>query len=666
MRSSPSPACTHTARTRPAIQEGKRLAQRALTIAPGNVTALNMVALADLRTGNAKVAGSQLEEVLTRNPKHAETSINLARVRLTLNDPHGAEELLRNAVQNSPQDAITFFALADFYNITGNSAAAAEWYERGLRIHSDNPQALAAFGRLQAKSGHNQEADATFAQLAHNPDRRFRYAYATRLLESGRKTAALSEFGRIFKENPEDREARTHLIDAYLGSDQIPDAEELLAKAIAADSTDVDAHVQRAQIWLLRGNADAAEKDLNVALQYRRESAEAHYLMAQVHRNRQNEQLQVVELTEALRLNPGYSAARLELSRSLIGRNPQKALDVIDAAPEDQRQNPDLLVQRNWPLLELNRLEEARAAIGLLRSPENSEVLLQDAVLHMRQKDFAAGRELAQKALAANPADVRALELIMRCAVGQKQPAQGMEIIRRYAAQNRNLAAVQMFLGRMELQAGNAAQARSAFEAAKIADPGMLDAEWHLVDLDTVELKLEDARRRLASLLHGSSEAIATAKLALVEQTAGNYQAASQHYRRVLQLKPFDAGILNNFAYVLTEFMGNPSEALRYARTARELEPENAAVSHTLGWTYYRLGQYADAVRFLEFAAKRAPSARRHAHLAMAYAKYGDGVRAKQTLRAALKMDPDLPEASTAQKVVADSELPARSHLEAR
>jgi thioredoxin-like negative regulator of GroEL len=238
-------------------------------------------------------------------------------------------------------------------------------------------------------------------------------------LESGRKTAALSEFVRIFKENPENREARTHLIDAYLGSDRIPDAEELLAQAIGADSTDVDAHVQRAQIWLLRGNADAAEKDLNVALEYRRESAEAHYLMAQVHRNRQNEQLQVVELTEALRLNPGYSAARLELSRSLIGRNPQKALDALDAAPEDQRQNSDLRVQRIWPLLELNRFEEARAAIGLLRSPENSEVLLQDAVLHMRQRNFTTGRELAQKALVANQADVRAHELIMRCAGGE-------------------------------------------------------------------------------------------------------------------------------------------------------------------------------------------------------------------------------------------------------
>ena len=316
-------------------------------------------------------------------------------------------------------------------------------------------------------------------------------------------------------------------------------------------------------------------------------------------------------------------------------------------------------IQRIWPLIELKRAEEARAAIDALLGSGGAEVLRQDSVLRMLQKDFTAARVSAQKALAANPADVRALELIMRCAVGDKQPERGIEIVRNHAAQNRKLAAVQMFLGRIELQAGNTAQARAAFEAAKAADPGKLDAEWTLIDLDIGEGKLEDARRRIAPLIH-SSEANATAKLALVEETAGNYEAAIQHYRKVLTIKPFDAGILNNLAYILTEFIGNPSEALRFAQTAKELAPEDAAIDDTIGWTYYRMGRYGDAVRHLEQAVKLGPNARRHAHLAMAYARHGDGARARQMLRTALKIDPGLPEASLAQKVVGDGAPAAR------
>jgi tetratricopeptide (TPR) repeat protein len=210
-----------------------------------------------------------------------------------------------------------------------------------------------------------------------------------------------------------------------------------------------------------------------------------------------------------------------------------------------------------------------------------------------------------------------------------------------------------MFLGRIELQTGNPGHARAAFEAAKAADPTALDADWSLIDLDTVERKLNSARSRIAPLLEGPTEATARAKLALVEADAGRYEAASQQYKRVLLLRPSDAGVLNNLAYMLTEYMEKPAEALPYAQTAKALQPADASVDDTLGWTYYRLGRYVDAVRHLELAVKRTPSARRQAHLAMAYARYGDGARARQTLQAALKMDPALPEASIAQKMVA-------------
>ena len=183
------------------IDEGRRVAQQALKIEPGNVKALNLIALADLRSGKEKAAAAQLEEVLTQHPKHLETSINLARIRLERNDRSGAEELLLDAAK-STHGAPSFFALADFYNITDRPSAAAEWYARGLEIEPDNAPALGALGRLQARTGRNQEADKTFARLAQNPDRRFRYAYAMRLMVSGRKDAATAEFATDFQREP--------------------------------------------------------------------------------------------------------------------------------------------------------------------------------------------------------------------------------------------------------------------------------------------------------------------------------------------------------------------------------------------------------------------------------------------------------------------------------
>ena len=116
-----------------------------------------------------------------------------------LNDREEAEKLLWNATVNTPKDTKAIFALANFYHITGDLSKAAEWYTRGLHIEPDNAPVLAALGRLHTKAGRERDADAVFARLAQNPDRRFRYSHALRLFESGRKDAAIVEFTRLFK-----------------------------------------------------------------------------------------------------------------------------------------------------------------------------------------------------------------------------------------------------------------------------------------------------------------------------------------------------------------------------------------------------------------------------------------------------------------------------------
>ncbi len=635
------------------VTEGRKLAERALALAPDNVKALNIIALADLRAGKEQDAVSRLQTVLQRTPNNVETSINLALIRMTQSDRKGAEDLLRGALAASPQNATALFALADFYSVTGDYPQAAAHYMRGLRIQADHPPALAALGSVYAKLGRDRDADALFAQLARNPDRRLRYSYARRLLETGRKDSAIAEFSRIFQEDPTDREARTHLINAYLDSNRTRDAEQLLNTAISRNLKDAEALVQRARIHLSRGEHRAAEIDLQIGLESLPESAEAHYLIAQVHGYQGRDRLQQGELAEAIRLDPGYTAARVALSTLLLRKDPKGALEAIDSAPEAlRRRDSALRIQRIWPLLELNRIEEARQAIAELSGAGNPDVFLQEAVLHMRQGDFAAARTSAQKALAANPADARALELILRCSA--REPQVGLDIVRRHASQHSTNAAVQMFLGRLEMQSGNRAQARAAFESARSASGGSPGADLALIDLDIAERKLDEARRRVSLLLAGPNAASATAKLGLIEQVAGNYRAAVEQYRKVLQTNPREVFVLNSLAYILAEFMENPAEALRYAQAAKELAPENAAVDDTLGWTYYKIGSYPKAVEHLELAVERGASARRQAHLAMAYARNGNRVRARQTLTTALKLDPTLPEASAAKKVVTE------------
>ena len=635
------------------MDEGRRLAKTALAFSPENTKAENLLALLDLRSNDIKQAAARLEDLLKRHPDNSEALINLARVRVSQRNLQGAEGLLRRAAATTPADATAIFALADFYNMRGEVQEAVESYGRGLQIQPDHAPATAALARLHAKLGRKQEAAALFARATHNPDRRFRYLHADYLLESGQKDEAIAEFANIQRRNPSDRDSRTRLINAYLVSGRTKEAEDLLTQALSRNTKDTDALLQRARINLSRGMPDAAQNDLRLVLDYQGDSAEAHYLIAQVHRFHKREALQQQELSESLRLNENYLLARIDLSRLLVNKDPGRALMILDGAPVEQRENAELQVQRIWPLLELNRTEEAREWISRWIGSGNSEVLLQDAVLRMRQRDFDGAVLSAQKVLASNPEDVRALELILRSYAGEKRMTDGLAFARKHASDHPGISGIQLLLGRLEMLAGNTDKARAALELAKRANPQSAEADWGLIDLDLAEGKWDEARRRITPLLSGSSKVAAIGKLALIEQRAGNYLAASQHYEKVIESDPRAWFALNNLAYILAEFLGKPTEALRFAQEAKEIAPQNAGVDDTLGWTYYQMGLYPSAVRHLEMAVKRDPTASRRAHLAMAYAKNGNKVRAREMLESATRMNPMSPETSVAERVLA-------------
>ena len=89
--------------------------------------------------------------------------------------------------------------------------------------------------------------------------------------------------------------------------------------------------------------------------------------------------------------------------------------------------------------------------------------------------------------------------------------------------------------------------------------------------------------------------------------------------------------------------------------------PDDPNVAGTLGWVFYRKGIYQSAVQYLEKAVSndRKSSERnaviRRYHLAMTYLKLGDQKRGQEALLQALKQDPKLPEAATAQAVLRQS-----------
>ena len=209
---------------------------------------------------------------------------------------------------------------------------------------------------------------------------------------------------------------------------------------------------------------------------------------------------------------------------------------------------------------------------------------------------------------------------------------------------------MQEFLGNTLMENGDHDRARAAFNAAKAADAQFVKADFSLVQLDAVEKKLDDARKRLNTMLAANDQnSMAHVYLGMIEQVAGDSASAIEEYRKAVATDAQNAMALNNLAYMLSEYANKPDEALGYAEKARELDPTNPHAADTLGWIYYRKGMYGSAVKQMETGeSQNQGDAVIKYHLAMAYAKTGDAEKGLAELQAAVKLNPNLPEARIA------------------
>ena len=638
----------------PAIREAQKRAEAVAAASPHNVDALNTLALTELQLGKPEEATAHLEQALTLLPGSFASSALLMRARLAKGDVQGAAKALMECYRKSPQSAEVALVMGRFYLVTRRPHEAEEQFRRAIRIDSGYGAAWLDLGITLFHAGRHDEAGQVFKQVAALPGKMYKPAYAIFLLETGQPAAATVELERLAKGAPDDRAARTRLVKVYALTGRRADAEKLLAAAIAKNPRDADALLQRSELSLDAQKYQDAQNDLNLVLRYHPDSPEPHIVLARLDGAMGRALQERQELGEALRLDPGLLAARLELARLLIAsKGDRAALEILRQAPGPQQRDPALIVETNRALLHLGRLGEARQGVAEgLRMTRTPDLQIEDAWLKVSEKNYNGARAELGSVLRKRPDDIRALRALVQVFSLQKQPEAALKTVRSYAAQHPHSAPVQEFLGELLMADGRPSEARAAFTAAKAADPNFLAAGLALARLDASEGKPEAAYRTvLALLVAHPDDAELWLHMGWIENLRENYPQAVAWFRKVVVADPANVAALNNLAYLLAQ-SGRLDEALKYAQQVKQLAPDNPGVDDTIGWIMYRQGLYKEAVRYLEDAAHGAADPVIRYHLGMAYLKTGDK-RGEITLRAALKQAPLLPEARMAERLLA-------------
>ena len=122
---------------------------------------------------------------------------------------------------------------------------------------------------------------------------------------------------------------------------------------------------------------------------------------------------------------------------------------------------------------------------------------------------------------------------------------------------------------------------------------------------------------------------------------AGQTQDAMNSLRHAIALRPENAALMNDLAYLIVEAGGSLGEALTLAQKAAKAAPGEPEIADTLAWVYFKKNLNDSALQILRGLVVKYPEKPGfHYHFGMALLHAGDQAAARREFNAALSLKP--------------------------
>jgi tetratricopeptide (TPR) repeat protein len=349
-------------------------------------------------------------------------------------------------------------------------------------------------------------------------------------------------------------------------------------------------------------------------------------------------------LRTCLELEPDWAQPVVLLARTLSSqRRQEEARELLKTALDRQPDESTLRTTYARMLVDQQRYSEALVEFKKLhqQAPDDADVLYAMGMLAVQTEQWEDARE-AWQALRGN--HERAAEATYFLAQieevsGNKTLAMGL-----YAAVSddklRTDAALR--LAQLKVDSGQMKDAREVLQRARVLDPDR-SVEIYLTE---AQLLQQEKRRDLALETYRVALAAHPENVDLLYNRAlyaaefGRIDWLERDLMRVLELEPDNADALNALGYTLADQTDRHQEAFAFISRAYKLKPDSAAILDSMGWVYYRLGDYDKALEFLRRALATMMDSEIAAHLGEVLWVTGEREEAKKVWLEALQEDP--------------------------
>ncbi|GMQ75716.1 MAG: hypothetical protein BMS9Abin01_0971 [Gammaproteobacteria bacterium] len=259
------------------------------------------------------------EQIIERDPGHADALHFLGLACFQVGDRERALELIRRAIEQKPQVAPYHDNLGTVLESSGALEEALQAYREALRLAGDDAERSFNMGVVLNRLGRHREAEAAYRKaidLAPG-DGGFHYDLANLLKAEGRLEEAASHYLEAIELAPELADARNNLGNTLQALGRLDEAVRAYSGAIEVRPNDATTHVNLANVHRQQSALDAAAASYTKALSLDPTLDDARLSLGEVQRTLGRFDAALATFETLLRRNPQNTAARAGLASML-------------------------------------------------------------------------------------------------------------------------------------------------------------------------------------------------------------------------------------------------------------------------------------------------------------------------------------------------------------
>lgn len=492
-------------------------------------------------------------------------------------------------------------------------AEALEAYEKALICDPEAAYIREKIPLLLLKMGEFAKAADWLAQAIENqPDNTtYRMLLASLYIQQEKMEEALLLYNQVLEKEPENEGVYLRLALLYSHLERYQKAEEIFRKLLANDVDSYFTHLSYARLLKQMEKFQAAAKEYEKALSLNWSKELAFEIgFFYVDQEMYHDALRI--FTTITDEDPFDERAALSRVQTLLDL--EKNAEALDAlyGVRLYSENPthiDLIIAK--VLLRQNQEGEAKKVLSkIIGKEENSEARYLLALLAYQEKDYTASLDHLANIKSNSDEFEEAVYLQTRIYQTLGNIDEAIKLLQTHTAAEADRSPLFYALLSSLYQAkGENNKAMTLMEAAINIYP------------DNHQLLFE---------------------YGLLLEKNGMYEQAIDIMEKVLVLQPDHAEALNYIGYTWADKNVHLKKALEYILRANTLKPDNGFIIDSLGWVYFRLGDFQKAVRELERSLELIPDDPHiYDHLGDVYRSLGRFPEAREVYQKAYEMFKD-------------------------